>query len=462
MVQRIREEIDSLASAEELDTQTSLLFSLTSDDTPYLCPNEDLPINRAVHLARLRSHYEKCKTCPHRLEAEHFSARAYEHLADWWNQQEKSPERLRDGFGGRSPNEFSVRSGALLAQTFAVMLWEQKTEQVFKNRNNEQRNVSEQRPSIVMGHDLDETSLEMMRETVRAVREQGCHIIDVGGVTAGCMRFILEHLQADAGIHATSRRQNGSGAGLDLYGRQAMPLSSESLYDIQDRHQLKQPVRFNRNDGGLTPFPASQVYLENLREHFQNIAPLRVWLNTTNDLVIELLRELFHSLDAQLIVSPRKYQMNPAEKLDTKRLHCFQNHFMDTDCEVGIILDSQGQSCHFLDRNFREIPASNILEQLYRQIEQQRSSTTDQRPLVMLGEELRCETVIWDSATEDIFRYRQSLREYFTRGMRTARTSLGYDALHRYWFDDQSPICDGIVTLGKYLQAISAFKESSR
>ncbi len=447
-------EVNTIDTPEQQD-QTQLLISLTSDDTPYLCPGENLPINRAVHLARLRAHYEKCKACPHRLEAEQFSVQAHEQLAEWWNHQEKSPDRLQDGFGSQSPNEFSVRSGSILAQTFATMLWEQKLGQASLNQNSELKNISELRPTIVMGHDLSETSLEMLRESVRSVREQGCHIVDVGGVTPACMKFILEHLQADAGIHATSRRKDGSGAGLDLYGARAVPLSSESLYDVQTREQHKQLTRYSRSDGGLTPFPAGQVYIERLRKHFQNISPLRIWLNTTNELVIDLLQEIFHSLAAQLILCPQKYHVEPAEKLDIKRLHPLQNHFMEEDCELGIILDSQGQSCHFLDANFREIPTSDILARLYQQIKRECSFKSDDTPLVMLGEELRSESVIWESATDDIFRYRQSLREYFTRGMATARTPLGYDALHRYWFVDQSPVCDGIVTLGKLLQAIS-------
>jgi len=442
-------------SPEEANDQTALLVSLTSDDTPYLCPGESLPINRAVHLARLRSHYQKCKTCPHRMEAEHFSADAHQQLEEWWNYQEKSPDRLQDGFGSQSPNEFSVQSGAVLAQAFANMRWEQKIGQVSLDRNNERQTISDVRPTIVMGHDLSETSLEMMRESVRSVREQGCHIIDVGGVTPACMKFILEHLQADAGIHATSRRKDGSGAGLDLYGSQAMPLSSESLYEVQARLHQNQLTRYSRSDGGLTPFPARKAYLDSLWKYFQNIRPVRIWLNTTNELVIDSLQELFHNIPGQLIISQEQYSFNPAEKLDIKRLHPLQSHFMDEDCELGIILDSQGQACHFLDENFREIPSAKILSLLYEQIKRNNATDPNNIPLVMLGEELRADGITWDSATEDIFRYRQSLREYFTRGITTAKTSLGYDALHRYWFVDESPVCDGIITLGKVLQAIS-------
>jgi phosphomannomutase len=335
------------------------------------------------------------------------------------------------------------------------MLWEQKAGQVLPSDNNERQTISDVRPTIVMGHDLSETSLEMMRESVRGVREQGCHIFDVGGVTPACMKFILELLQADAGVHATSRRKDGSGAGLDLYGLQAMPLSSESLYEVQDYLQQKQLTRYSRSDGGLTPFSPRKDYLESLRKHFQNIRPIRIWLNTTNDLVIDSLQELFLNLPGELIVSQERYAFNPVEKLDIKRLHPFQNHFMEEDCELGIIIDSQGQACHFLDANFREIPAAKILSLLYKQIKRNNTRDSNIAPLVMLGEELRADGITWNSATENIFRYRQSLREYFTRGMTTAKTTIGYDALHRYWFVDQSPVCDGIITLGKVLQAIS-------
>ncbi len=436
------------------DDQTALLVSLSNDDTPYLCPGEELPINRAVHLARLRSYYKKCKACPHRLEAESFSVHAQKQLEEWWNQREEKGEHLQDGFGNQSPNEFTVQTGAALARTFAIMLWKRQFEQACRNGSDESPSVLPPEPAIVMGHDLSERSLEMMRESVLRVREQGCRIIDIGGVTPACMKFAVEYLKADGGIHVVSRQGNDFAVGIDLYDWQAVPLSSESLYEVQNHLRQSQTSRYSRNDGGLIPFPIRKVYLEHLKKLFQNSRPARIWLNTTNALVIDLLREIFQELPLQLVISPRPYQHQPGELLDLKQLHTFQDQFFEEDCDLGLILDRQGQSCHFLDDNFREIPAADIISLLYEQIKGDDTSHLN-IPLVMFGEEVRAEAERWNSVPEERIRYRQSLREYFTRGMTTARTRLGYDAMNRYWFCDPSPVCDGIITLGKVLQATS-------
>ena len=436
------------------DDQTALLVSLSNDDTPYLCPGEKLPINRAVHLARLRSCYKKCKTCPHRLEADSFSIRTQKQLEGWWYLREEIVEHLQDGFGNQSPNEFTVQTGAALARTFAMTLWRRKYDQVCRNAGNESRSVLNPGPAIVMGHDLSERSLEMMRESVLRVREQGCRIIDIGGVTPACMKFAVECLKADGGIHVVSRQGNDFAVGIDLYDWQAVPLSSESLYEVQALLHQSQTTRYSRNDGGLIPYPIRNLYLDHLKKHFQNIRSTRVWLNTTNTLAIDLLQEIFQELPLQLVISPRPYQFQPGELLDIKQLHTFQDHFMEEDCDLGLILDRQGQSCHFLDDNFREIPAADVISLLYEQIK--RDGTCHLvHPLVMLGEELRTEATRWNTIAEGQLRYRQSLREYFTRGMTTARALLGYDAMNRYWFHDPAPVCDGIITLGKVLQAVS-------
>lgn len=438
------------------DDQTALLVSLSNDDTPYLCPGEELPINRAVHLARLRSCYKKCKACPHRLEAESFSVHTQKQLKDWWSRQEEKAEHLQDGFGNQSPNKFTVQTGAALARTYATILWRRKFEHTCRNGNEEFQSISNLGPAIVMGHDLSERSLEMMRESVLRVREQGCQIIDIAGVTPACMKFAVEHLKADGGIHVVSRQGNGFGVGIDLYDWRAVPLSSESLYEVQAHLHQSQTTRYSRSDGGLIPYPIKKKYLESLGKHFQNIRPTRVWLNTTNALVIDSLQEIFQELPLQLVISPRQYRCEPGEMLNIKQLHNFQNHFMEEDCDLGLILDRQGQSCHFLDSNFREIPASEMIRLFYEQIKRNSSSFSESTPLILLGEELRTEATRWNTVPEEAFRYRQSLREYFTRGMTTAKTALGYDAMNRYWFYESSPICDGIITLGKALQTISS------
>lgn len=440
---------ESHDSGTQIVDQSELLNSLTTDDAPYICPGETLPINRSVHLARLRSHYRKCKQCPHRLESEQFSPDAYQQLEQWWNFQEKVPEALRDGFGSRSPNEFPARLGRVLSQTFATMQWEHSIE---KKRSLEAGSPADFRPTIVMGHDFSETSLEMMRESVRGVREQGCNIIDVGGVTPACMKFALEHLQADAGIHVSVCRVDGFGTGLDFYGPDAIPLSGESLYELQTCIEQKQYQRFSRSDGGLTPFPARKAYLGSLWKQFRGIRPFRLWVNTPNELIIDLLTELFEDLPGTLIINRQNFPFVPHAPIDRKQLRHLGNDLVEQDCELGIILDSQGQSCLFLDEKGLQIPVSRILGLLYQQIKTVHSSG-QAASLVMLGEELQDEDVVWDFAQKDIFRHRQSLREYFTRGMATAKTPLGYDASHRYWFADPVPICDGIVTLGKVLQA---------
>jgi len=159
--------------AGQTEDQSELLISLTTDDTPYLCPGESLPINRPLHLARLRAQYHCCKQCPHRLESEQFSTEAHHQLKDWWSLKEKTPDALRDGFGGQSPNDFSASLGRQIAETFALMQWERKIEQRVGSPLQETETASQTRPIIVVGHDFRETSLEMMRETVRGVREQG-------------------------------------------------------------------------------------------------------------------------------------------------------------------------------------------------------------------------------------------------------------------------------------------------
>ena len=86
--------------------QRELLRSWIADDANYCCPGESLPITKAVHLARLRRQYPKCRSCPHRDDAAAFSRQEQQSIIESWNREPVSGAQFEDGIRGVMYREF--------------------------------------------------------------------------------------------------------------------------------------------------------------------------------------------------------------------------------------------------------------------------------------------------------------------------------------------------------------------
>ena len=430
--------------------QAELLQVLTAPDELYHCPGEPLPISSAVHHARLRAHYVKCRECPHREDSGLLSDQARQGLQEIWAVRDVVRQVWEDGFRGVQYNEFNQQTIRMIAEAYCQQVWQEvlQAETTGKRR----------RPKLVLGHDSRVSSLETLNLAMAAVLEQGASVIDVGEVSASCLMFAVGQLEADGGLHATSAEASATVIGLDLYGGQGYPLSGESLRRVEQIGE-EQRARGARTTAPAVPFPARKAYLGSLWKHYQNIAEGRILVACES----EFIRHLLNDLNAELPLKLLPFLPESCQQLTLTEpafVQEFQARLQAEECDWGVVLGEEGQRCWLLESNGRVWTAAEMLRLLLEPL----VLPSGKRPIVLLGEEWPAdafEAELFAAERVPLFRQRRSLREHFARGLKTSQAQLGLDCWQRFWWPGELPSCDGLVTLGKLLQALANRKQKT-
>ena len=428
---------------EGLMEQVELLRVLAERPDLYQCPGESLAINSAVHQARLRAHYPKCRQCPHREDASLMSRQQITELWESWGVHNSGPRVLLDGFRGILWNEMTHRDVRRICAAYCQQLRDNWLSQ--QGGSPHQANVL-----LVMGHDSRVSSLEVLDVAIRAVREQGCRVIDVGEVSGPCLRFVVDTLEADGGIHATSAGADRTVIGLDILGRGGIPLSGESLHVLHSATSGSDEGRCGRNSGDLSPFPARKAYLGSLWKHFRDLPAATIRVACPNDFARHVLADLAEELPLRLI--PLPWSGDLADEAGGLLQEQLQAEIRELGADLGLLLGEDGQACEFFDASGRKLAPREVLTVLLIS-----ESCRGESVGLLLGEEFEHAGEAWWEALPVSVRFRQSLRENFALGMKTSQARIGLDGHSRYWFrgEDGVAICDGLLTLARVLQGLS-------
>jgi len=420
-------------------SQLELLKTLTEPRDVYCCPGETLPISNAIHEARLRTQYHKCRTCPHRDDVSTISAESQERIEESWSDRQSHPICRDDGFRGILWNELTPARLARLAAAVCQDAWD--------NRPASSPGMSSGQTEIVVGHDGRATALQSVDAIATAVGEQGLRVVNIGEANSACVQFAVSQLNAAAGLHATAANSGSLSIGLDVFGSHGLPLSGESLIRIEQATNLS--VRCRRTAGGRTQFPARKAYLGNLWKHFQGVPSVRVLVSCGNDFALSMLAEIERETEISFSKTG-----NPLWRLTGRRAleRGLAEELQSTPFDLAVLLGEDGQACRFANGRGELLAPARVLTRLA-------TVSGADRPVVLLGEE--CEGGEWTESIAEVgiqLRRRQSLREHFARGMTTSSAVVGVDRHQRYWFPngEQLPVCDGLVTLGQLLRTYSA------
>jgi len=314
----------------------------------YLCPGEKAGISRAVHLGRLARYYTRCRSCPHRGDAASLSARRIKRLAATWQRAAPKPLFHEEGAGGDSVNEFSPAVARGIAAAFGIRL---------RDRRRAGADESPEPPVAILGGDGSPLCPELVAAVAEGLRWTGCHVVDVGPVTAACLTHALHHLEADGGILAG--RGNGvgrrvGGVGLKFW-HGASPLSAGHAMD-EIRGIFESGVnRPTRRYGAIRRFPAEPAYLAGLSEHYHALRPLKVVLDTDSGPLLASLKTLTSRVACRLLpcrTTPRQ----------------LGGLVRDEGAHLGLCVDADGECSEAWDESGRAIPAERLLGLLARHL----------------------------------------------------------------------------------------------
>lgn len=422
----------------------------------YLCPGEEHPISRSIHLARLAAFYPKCRDCEHRGETGQLPTQAVTRFESTRHRVQRPSLFTAEGVRGIYLNELTCEKAARIAGAFASILWEdiprhgQSNEDPFFHPPPIRQESYRRGPSIVLSLDNRPSSPEVARAVAATLRRMGCQVIDVGLTTTPCFWFAVHHLDAAGGIEVTGAGEDPSWTGLEFVGRSAVPFSSgHGLEQIEQRYRdgYSRPTR---QSFPQRSFEAWMPYRAGLWKHFHALRPLRVCCATPNELVRQTLEHLFEKLPCRLMwvpVSRRRRQLGAIADPDTKIVG---QAVRDKEADLGVLIDEDGQQMSFWSDQGLPVAAEVVMRLL---------ATFALRDYPNLNVAL--ETPEWTGLESQLSslhvqcHHAGPTRADMAHALTEPTTICGGGPSHRYWFREAYPTCDAMLALAKMLQLLS-------
>lgn len=293
----------------------------------YSCPGEKAPISRAVHLGRLARYDPACRQCMHRGDTAGLSPKQVKRLTETHDRRASRTLFHEEGIAGVYLNELNPETAKRLASAFGVCL-----------RNSDPQTA--EAPVVVLGGDGSPWTPELTAAVGEGLRWAGCHVVDVGQVSAACLTFAIMHLQASGGVLVHHRNEPFQTVGLKFWAAGAWPLSAGGALEAVQRLFESGVDRPTRRFGSLRRFQADNPYVASLAEHYHAMRPLRLVLDTRCRPLAAYLEKLTHSVACQFLENRITAERLPDEIRDAQAHFAVQ---VDEDGERLFLWNELGQ-----------------------------------------------------------------------------------------------------------------------
>jgi len=447
-----------------MDDQQSPLeetpLSVLSQPVIYVCPGEDHPIPRPVHLSRLAAYYPKCRECEHRHDTGQLPRSTVGRLQQTAARIVRPSPFGPEGVRGEYLNHLNRQLAGRVAAAVADSCWQSQPliGRSADSTDDEERAAAcppASAPLIVIGHDARPSAPDLCVGVSSSLRRMGCEVVDVGRVSAPCHVFAVDHLQADAGLFVTGHGCEPRWIGLDLIGPRGVPWSlgdgghaaCGTLRDIERRY-LAGVSRPTRQAGSQRYFDAILPYRALLLKHFRDLRPLRIVCASPDPFVDQTLQQIFEPLPCDLIAvaAPRRSGDSAgATGADSPEL---RTAIKQTDAACGIVIADDGRGIDVFDEQGKPVEVARLLASLINGHRGARHLAV----CVLHHDEVLFEQV---SAQVGLAHRVRAGREALVRQLFEPTTGFGIENGGRLWLQDSPPVCDAILTIGLLLRTLS-------
>ncbi|GAA1215227.1 phosphomannomutase/phosphoglucomutase [Prauserella alba] len=220
-------------------------------------------------------------------------------------------------------------------------------------------------PSVVIGHDMRDSSPELASAFAEGVTSQGLDVVSIGLASTDELYFASGKL-AMPGAMFTASHNPAEYNGIKLCRSGAAPVGQDTgLAEIRDTVEHGVP-EFAGQAGAITERDVLSEYAEYLRSlvDLTGIRPLKVVVDAGNGMGGHTVPTVFEGLPIEVV--PMYFELDgtfpnhEANPLDPKNLVDLQAKVRETGADVGLAFDGDADRCFVVDENGDPVSPSAV------------------------------------------------------------------------------------------------------
>ncbi|MFI9385234.1 phosphomannomutase/phosphoglucomutase [Kutzneria sp. NPDC052558] len=220
-------------------------------------------------------------------------------------------------------------------------------------------------PSVVIGHDMRDSSPELSAAFAEGVTSQGVDVVSIGLASTDMLYFASGRLQLP-GAMFTASHNPAKYNGIKLCRAGAAPVGQDSgLAEIRDSAQQGVPAAEGRH-GSVTRRDMLADYAAYLRElvDLSGIRPLKIAVDAGNGMGGHTVPEVFAGLPIEVV--PMYFELDgnfpnhEANPLDPANLVDLQRKVVEVGADAGLAFDGDADRCFVVDAEGNPVSPSAV------------------------------------------------------------------------------------------------------
>ena len=225
----------------------------------------------------------------------------------------------------------------------------------------------DKKPVVIVGRDT-RISGEMLQQAIIAgFLSVGIDVLRLGVITTPAVAFLVQNLEADAGVQITASHNPASDNGIKFFGNDGFKLSDELEFEIEqllDSPVDDLPRPSAAGLGVVNNYPEGALkYLSFLQKTIPtDLEGMRIALDGANGATSGLLAHLFADLNADFVMmGTQPNGLNINDGVGSTHPEALAAFVTENDVQVGLAFDGDGDRLIAVDENGEIVDGDKIM-----------------------------------------------------------------------------------------------------
>ncbi|CAM2996510.1 MULTISPECIES: phosphoglucosamine mutase [Leuconostoc] len=226
---------------------------------------------------------------------------------------------------------------------------------------------SHKKPVVIVGRDTRISGEMLQQAIVAGFLSVGIDVLSLGVITTPAVAFLVQNLEADAGVQITASHNPAADNGIKFFGNDGFKLSDELEYEIEqllDAPTDTLPRPSAEGIGVVNNYPEGALrYMSFLQKTIPtDLVGMRVALDGANGATSGLLARLFADLNVEFVtMGTEPNGLNINDGVGSTHPEALAELVKANDVQAGLSFDGDGDRLIAVDENGEIVDGDKIM-----------------------------------------------------------------------------------------------------
>lgn len=210
--------------------------------------------------------------------------------------------------------------------------------------------------NILVGRDGRTSSPALFKALCDGITDAGANVYELGIVTTPMVYYFTDKYNFDCSVQITASHNPENYNGFKISKRGARPVGYDTGLSRLEHSVKEHEVLIKEKKGKIIDFSKKDEYAEFMKSKCEDISGFKIVMDCSNGAVCKIVSDIFGNdviyINNELDGTFPNHNPNPLEEENTSQL---KQKVLETNADIGVIFDGDGDRVAFIDEKGRFI-----------------------------------------------------------------------------------------------------------